>query len=424
MKRAIALLGVTLVCMSFFALPAYSEGAAGKSKPVRITFWNGYTGPDGEILTDYVDKFNKTNPYGITVDMDINAQFLTKIAAAFAGGKAPDMVLGPSSFKDQYPNYLIDMNELFRATSLKKSDWVGGYMDVCSGGDKLFVVPLQITGRFMYWNKDLFKAAGLDPEKGPSSYEEWAKWAAKITNKDKNIYGSGVPFNSIFNTVHLLQRMGGLFVDYDANHTLVPRFKNNKGYAHFLTWYSGMVKSGDNPLETDMDSMMKAGQLGITLSGAFLSTGLDAAGINYGVSQLPEGEAGPQNPCSVGGLSITSSASEEARIAAFRFIEWWFSGDAKTTPSGILNWSLANGYPSCYKPAINDKRYQSSKKLAAMTNNNPKAVTTYLAPKEFNKTFQLANEVIESMIESVVSNRKDASKALDDAQAKAAELLK
>jgi multiple sugar transport system substrate-binding protein len=425
MKRSIALLGAALAFIAFSALSVYSaDGNPGKTKPVRITFWNGYTGPDGEILTEYVDKFNKTNPYGITVEMDINAQFLTKIAAAFAGGKAPDMVLGPSSFKDQYPKYLIDMNEVFRATSLKKADWVGGYMDVCSGGDKLYVVPLQITGRFMYWNKDLFKAAGLNPEKGPSSYEEWAKWAAKITNKDKNIYGSGVPFNSIFNTVHLLQRMGGLFIDYDANSALAPRFKNNQGYAHFLNWYSGMVKSGDNPLETDMDSMMKAGQLGITLSGAFLSSGLDAAGINYGVSQLPEGEAGPQNPCSVGGLSVTTSASAEAKAAAFKFIEWWFSGDAKTPVSGILNWSLLNGYPSCYKPAIADKRYQSSKKLAAMTNDNPKAVTTYLAPKEFNKTFQLANEVIESMIESVVSNKKDVNKALDDAQAKAMDLLK
>jgi multiple sugar transport system substrate-binding protein len=426
MKKAITLLCITLLVASFGAFTGCSakKGDTVKNKPVTITFWNGYTGPDGEILTEYVDKFNKTNPYGITVEMDINAQFLTKIAAAFAGGKAPDMVLGPSSFKDQYPDYLVDMNEVFKSTSLKKDDWVGGYMDVCSGGDKLYAVPLQITGRFMYWNKDLFKAAGLDPEKGPSSYEEWAKWASLITDKSKNIYGSGVPFNSIFNTVHLLQRMGGLFIDYDANGKLVPRFKDNKGYAQFLNWYGGMIKSGDNPLEVDMDSMMKAGQLGIMLSGAFLTSGLEAAGINYGVSQLPYGDAGPQNPCSVGGLSVTTSASEEAKVAAFRFIEWWFSGDANTDVSGILNWSLVNGYPSCYMPAIKDARYQSSKKLAAMTNVDPKAVTTYLAPKEFNKTFQLANEVIESTIESVVSNGKDAYKALDDAQAKANELLK
>ncbi len=435
MKKLVAIILVAALCFTFVACSGSngnnngSSGPSGSSStelydPVTISFWNGYTGPDGEILTDYVDKFNKTNPYGITVEMDINAQFLTKIAAAFAGGKAPDMVLGPSSFKDQYPNYLIDMNEVFQATDLKKEDWISSYLDVCSDSNKLYVLPLQITGRFMYWNKDLFKAAGLDPEKGPSSYDEWAKWAALITDKDKNIYGSGVPYNSIFNTVHLLQRMGGLFIDYDSSNKLVPKFKGNKGYEYFLNWYGGMLKSGDNPLESDMDSMMKAGRIGITLSGAFLSSGLDEAGINYGISQLPNGDAGSQNPCSVGGLSVTTSASEKAKLAAFRFMEWWYKGDANTEIPGILNWSLANGYPSCYNPAINDQKYQSSEKLAAMTNSDKNAVTTYLAPKEFTKTFELSNEVIEFMIESVVSGGVDVNKALDEAQTKAQSYLK
>lgn len=397
------------------AAPSETE----KSKPITISFWNGYTGPDGEILMDYIDEFNKENPYGITVEMDINAEFLTKIAAAFAGGKAPDMVLGPSSFKDQYPNYLIDMNEVFSATSLKKEDWISSYIDTCSLNDTLYVLPLQITGRFMYWNKDLFKAAGLDPEKGPSNYDEWAKWASLITDKDKNIYGSGVPYDSVFNTVHLLQRMGGLFIDYDSNNKLTPRFKDNKGYAYFLNWYSGMAKSGDNPLERDTDSMMKAGQIGITLSGAYLTTGLDEAGINYGISQLPNGDAGSQDPNSVGGLSVTTSASEDAKLAAFRFMEWWYNGYSNTETTGILNWSLSNGYPSLYIPAINDQRYQSSEKLAAMTNPDQNAVTTYLAPKEFTKTFELVMEVIGPLIESVASSGADVNEALDEAQIKA-----
>ncbi|HEX2945230.1 MAG TPA: extracellular solute-binding protein [Clostridia bacterium] len=395
-----------------------------KSKPITINFWNGFTGPDGEILTEYVDKFNETNPYGITIEMDINAQFLQKIAAAFAGGQAPDLILAPSSFKDTYPDYLADMNEIFTATSLKKEDFSGDYIENCSVGSKLFALPYQVTGRYMYWNKDLFKTAGLDPEKGPATYDEWAQFASKITNKDKNIYGSGVPYSQVFTTVHILQRMGGLFIDYDNNKKLTPRFKDNKGYAKFLNWLGGMVKSKDNPLEKDTDSMMKAGQIGITVSGAFLSPALDAAGINYGVAQLPYDEAGAMNPCSIAGLAVTSSASPEAKQAAFKFIEWWFKGDKNTETSGILNWSLTNGYPSFYTPAINDAKYKASPKLAAMTCTDANASSTYLAPKEFTKTFELANEVIENMIESVITSGKDVNKALDDAQTKAESYLK
>ena len=52
------------------------------SDPITISFWNGWTGADGEILTEYVEEFNEVNPYGITIEMDINPEFLTKISAA------------------------------------------------------------------------------------------------------------------------------------------------------------------------------------------------------------------------------------------------------------------------------------------------------------------------------------------------------
>lgn len=69
-----------------------------EAEPITIQFWNGWTGADGEILTKYVEEFNSSNPYGITIEMDINPEFLTKIAAAFAGDQGPDFVLAPSVF--------------------------------------------------------------------------------------------------------------------------------------------------------------------------------------------------------------------------------------------------------------------------------------------------------------------------------------
>ena len=45
--------------------------------PVTVTFWNGWTGSDGDVLIEMVDEFNRTNPYNIHVEMDINADFQT-----------------------------------------------------------------------------------------------------------------------------------------------------------------------------------------------------------------------------------------------------------------------------------------------------------------------------------------------------------
>ena len=396
--------------------------------PVTVTFWNGWTGSDGDVLIEMVDEFNRTNPYNIHVEMDINADFQTKIAASFAADEGPTMILGAHSYKDTYPDYLLDMNEVFEKTSLKSEDFVQGYLDLCSKNGILYVVPFQVTGRYMYWNKDLFEAAGLDPNTPPKNYDEWVEMAEKISNPDMNVYGSGVSYNAIYTNLQVIQRMGGLFVVHDDEGKLVPTFAGkdgvNPGYDKFLNWFKGMTDKEINPIEADTTSMFQAGQIGIMPDGAWASAGADNAGINYGVAQLPYGDAGPMNPCSVSGFSITKYATEEQKMAAMRFVEWWHNGFEDTETTACLTWSLRCGFPGYYMPAINDARYQASEKLAMMTCTDNEASTTYMAPDDFVFTFQLASEVIEVMVEDVIIGGMDTEAALLKAEQGAEALLK
>ena len=64
----------------------------------------------------------------------------------------------------------------------------------------------------------------------------------------------------------------------DDNGTWKANFENNAGYENFLNMYKDMVDDGDNPLEADTDSMMSAGQVGITVGGTLVTAGLDTAG--------------------------------------------------------------------------------------------------------------------------------------------------
>ena len=418
MKKYLCLVLATIMALG---LVSFAQAA---DNPITVTFWNGWTGSDGDVLIELVDEFNRTNPYNIHIEMDINAEFQTKIAASFAADEGPTMILGAHSYKDTYPDYLIDMNQVFDKTSLKKEDFITGYLDLCSKNDVLYVVPFQVTGRYMYWNKDLFEAAGLDPNTPPASYEQWAEYAALLTNEDANVYGSGISYNAIYTNLQLIQRMGGLFVDYDADGNLVANFKDNAGYAKFLTWFKDMTDKGINPIESDTGSMFRAGQIGIMPDGAWLSAGADDAGINYGVAMLPYGDAGAMNPCSVSGFSITKYGTEEEQMAAMRFVEWWHNGFEGTETTGALTWSLRCGFPGYYLPAINDARYQASEKLSLMTCTDNNASTTYMAPDAFTKTFQLASEVIEVMVEDVISGNMDVNEALAKAQTGADALLK
>lgn len=256
-----------------------------------ITFWNSFTGADGDYLTQLVDQYNKENKDGITVKMDISSDLNSQLSTAFAAKTGPTLLLSSSALRFTYGKYLQDVNDIFSKTGLDKSDFVKSYLDYCSDGDKLYFVPFQIVGYYLFWNKDLFKAAGLDPEKAPTTWDEFKTDAEKITDESKNVYGSGLSYNYNYQIAHVMQRFGGLAVTNDDG-KWTANFKDNKGYEKFLNMYADLIKNGDNPTDKDTDSMMTAGQIGMTVGGPWETAGLDEANVNYGIAQIPTGDAG------------------------------------------------------------------------------------------------------------------------------------
>lgn len=165
------------------------------AEPTKITFWNSFTGADGDMLTDLVNRYNAENTDGITVEMDISADFDSQLSTAFAAGTGPTMILSSSAYRFTYGDYMQNISDVFDKTNLDKADFIQSYLDYCSEGDTLYFVPFQIVGYYMYWNKDLFTAAGLDPETPPSTWDEWADYAQKLTDESKNVYGSGISYD-------------------------------------------------------------------------------------------------------------------------------------------------------------------------------------------------------------------------------------
>ena len=414
----------TLLAIAMLAGMLLPVAALGETnEPITIQFWNGWSGSDGDVLIEMVDRFNETNPYNITIEMDINSEFLNKIAAEFAADSGPQLILGANNFKDLYVGYLLPLNEIFEKTALKQEDFIAGYVDSCSTDGEIFVLPFQVTARYMYWNKDLFAAAGLDPEVPPASYAEWSEMAAKITNEDANVYGSGLSYTATVTNAAIMQRMGGNFVDYDDNGEFVPLFEGNEGFVKFGNWMKELIDSGNNPMETDTTSMFKAGQIGIMADGAWTNSALQEIGLNYGVGLLPYDDAGKVLPTSVSGFAITKYTTEAEVMACYRFLEWWYNGDENTDVSGALRWSLDCGYPTYYLPVANDPRYQASELLAAMTNTDNEVDTTFWAPSAFAQTFTLSSEVIQPFIDKVVISGEDPLSVLNECQSAAQAII-
>lgn len=349
------------------------EDMEGIPENVTITFWNAWVGSDGDTLTELVHQFNEENEYGITVDMTITSSVNEMLQSSLPTGDAADLILGDTGCINRYVGYLRPIDDIFVSTGLKKEDFLEAYLSRCySEEGELYGMPFQIAQMCLFYNKDLFVAAGLDPEMPPVTWDEYLEYAEKMTDSSKNTFGSGLYYCYQAQLGAFTQRFGGLVIDKNTDGKYKVNLKNNDALKDGLNYFYQLYDTGNNPKEKDIDSMMLAGQIGMMINGGWLKAGLDSAGINYGIAKVPVQSGEDINSYALSDMSnfyITTSATDDEAWAAEKFIEWWYNGTDTTKVDDTANtrWSLEMGYIACYIPAINCDSYQNNELLMGLS---------------------------------------------------------
>ena len=151
-----------------------SGSAAGEG--ITLTVWAPFTGSDGDVLREIIDNYNETNTDNITVQIDImdNDTLQTKFATAVSTGTGPSFVLVGIEYLHQYEeNGLIeDISDFWDTMGIDKSNFYENVLAKSYIDDALYGVPMQYNVQYLYYNKDLFTEAGLDPENPPTTLDE------------------------------------------------------------------------------------------------------------------------------------------------------------------------------------------------------------------------------------------------------------
>lgn len=333
MKKAFALLLCLVLCLGLTTALADTE----------IAFWNGFTGSDGEILTEIVNRFNETNGKGITVKMDIIpwANLNERLPTAIATGTTPELVLLGNDMMTAYTSSgsLQPIDNFFETMGVDKAEFPEAVLQLFQLDGKQYMIPMQVNSLYLYWNKDLFTAAGLDPDQPPKTWDELWVMAKKLTDPEKNIYGLGIPVQSISVFANNILANGGGFVDYEKKVSILNSEVNKKV---FQTIQNAVQIDKVSPLATtgaDFDNLLFAGQLAMYINGPWCINGCNTHGLNYGVVKLPKGEAGYKNDLGGCGYCIPTGVGDEKKLAAFEFIKYWNSTEI------CKEWSVRNGFP-------------------------------------------------------------------------------
>jgi ABC-type glycerol-3-phosphate transport system substrate-binding protein len=181
------------------AAPAAGGAAAPAAEGATIEFWS-------EIEKDWLEatlaKYKEENPSSNVELVSFKwGEMMPKVLTASAGGTAPNLIIqdrfrmagwagrgGAAPIDDYVTQYGVSPDAFWPAT------WAEGNWQ-----DKLYSIPFNTDGRFIFWNKDLFSAAGLDPEQAPPTHdwEAMRDLAAQLTksNSDGQVEQMGfVPF--------------------------------------------------------------------------------------------------------------------------------------------------------------------------------------------------------------------------------------
>lgn len=164
---------------------------------VEVVFWHNMSNPvDKRAIDEIVQKFNETHP-NIRVKVVLvpgSETEVTKLMTAVAAGTGPDVyyldrftvaqrahqgVLEP--LEDYLESIGIDTTEL-------RSQFFKFSVDEASYNGKLYALPWDTDVRVLYYNKKLFREAGLDPDKPPVTIDELDEYAEKLTIKQGNRY--------------------------------------------------------------------------------------------------------------------------------------------------------------------------------------------------------------------------------------------
>jgi sn-glycerol 3-phosphate transport system substrate-binding protein len=313
------------------------------------------------------------------------------------------------------------------ATSAEDKAWIDsfyeGFMVDTRFDGKVYSIPFQRSTPVFYYNKDAWRAAGLDPEVTPKTWDEMVEMGKKLTIKDANgnvtQWGTRIPNLGLAGAWLFggLVKSKGDVLSTDTGTEARFDTEAAKASLEFMLRLAeeevmapGGITWGDTP-----KAFLEGQAASIWTSTGNLAFINENAEFDWGVGFLPGGD-GPGAPVGGGNFYIFKDISDEEREAALDFVKFM------TTPENQAIWSMATGYVAPSQAAW------ETPQMKEYAERLPQALVALdqmpHAYREF-ATFQRARvtQFLVDAIEGVITGAADAATALAEAQEKADDIL-
>jgi sn-glycerol 3-phosphate transport system substrate-binding protein len=367
------------------------------SAKTKISFYYpvGVAGPLVKVINGMVAEFEKENP-----DIDVQPvyagnynQTMQKVQTAVLGGNPPDIV-GNAYARD----------------------------------GKIYGFPFQRSTPILYWNKDMFqaagdklKAAGLDPNRPPKNWDELVQYAKILTIREGNQtkqYGLIIPggWNDwIFEA--FARQNGSQLIKEDG---LTVTFNSPENLEALNLWVKLMQDLKVCPVLRPWNITPDDFIGGVTAMMYYSTGGMakirKTAQFNWSAAFQP---AGKQYGTPVGGgdFHIFKGIPKKNQDAAWKLAKFM------TTPKMAAHWSMESGYV-----AVNKNSYDLPEMKAFLQKFPQMTVArdqlNYAYPKMMAVNYQLIRNAMTTNLDAALEGKKPPAKALADAHKLMVEAIK
>ncbi len=326
----------------------------GMAQKKTLTFWTlqqaaiDIQTAQQNAVKDFEKQFNCT----VQVTSFPYVELRDKMLTAVAGGQGPDLLLLDQIWVSQYAagGYVMPISDKMMGSGIKAEDYFPGAWGAGSYLGKIYAIPFDVgVWALMYYNKDLFKAAGLNPEKPPVTWDEFLATAKKLTKGDK--YGTAVWLGK-GDAVQCMTdaftfSAGGKIVSDDGKKALL---NSPAGVAALNFWKACAAVSPPGTVGRDEEEAFKlftAGQVAMFFYGEWGqdSIATRAPNMNYGVANLPKPAKGTSIG-TFGGFNIGINSKCANKDLAWEFVKYSTKKDVnqKITMLTPANKASANLY--------------------------------------------------------------------------------
>jgi sn-glycerol 3-phosphate transport system substrate-binding protein len=410
------------------ALPALAR--AQQAAEISFFYPVAVGGPITKLIDAYASGFAGENA-GIKVNPIYAGTYqetIVKALTAHKSGTPPvlSVLLSTDMFTLIDEDAIVPFDEFVKTDEDKKwlASFFPGFMENSQTGGKTWGIPFQRSTVVLYWNKELFKEAGLDPETPPKTWAEQVAFAQKLTKRDAagnvtqwgiQIPSSGFPY-WLFQGLStqagaILANAAGDKTDY-ANPAVVEALQYWVDLAQKHKVHPpGIVEWGTTP----RDFFERKVAMMWTTTGNLTNVRTNAK-FPFGVGLLPAGKR-LGSPTGGGNFYISKKASKAEQEAAFKFVRWI------TTPERAAQWSIDTGYvavrPDSYEtPAM--KKYAAEFPPALVARDQLPHAVAELSTHENQRVTKALNDGLQAAL----TGTKTPQKAMEDAQAEAERILK